>query len=198
MDDRMLTRLLDVSAPATTDVDEVDAAVSAVARATRPRSTRRTLTAIAAGGALVLATGTAAAAGPQLLTHLGWFAEASTTQVASDGTQCAHGFRVAATPEIPPSPEALTIARDALLATDLDSIDISGVLESLEPDVAAAEVVEGEPWSPTAASVEGLALYIALSERVREAVAAEGFDPQSIQLDAATECDGPLTVPVAP
>lgn len=199
MDDRMLTRLLDASAPSTTDDERVEEAVAALARASRPRRSRRTLTAVAAGGALVLATGTAAAAGPQLLTHLGWWAEASTVHETRDGTVCAQGFRVSATPERVTDPAALEIARDALVAIDLESLDLSETLRELEPELANAEYVEGgEPWAPTTAYTDHFALFIAVSDHVRAAVAAAGYDPESVSLDGAAECDGPLTVPVGP
>ena len=199
MDDRMLTRLLDSSAAATTEGDAVDDAVAAVARVSRPRSRRRTLTAVAAGGALVLATGTAAAAVPQLLTHLGWWAENSTVQLTRDGTVCTQGFRVSATPERVTDPAALEIARAALIEVDLESLDLSETLRELEPELANADYVEGgEPWAPTGAYTDSFALFVALSDHVRDAVAAAGFDPDSVSLDGAAECDGALTVPVGP
>lgn len=199
MDDRMLTRLLDSSAPPTSTHSEIDDAVAAAARRSRPLSRRRTLTAVAAGGALVLATGTAAAAGPQLLTHLGWFAETSTVQVTRDGTLCTQGFRVSATPERVTDPAALEIARDALVAVDLESLDLTETLRELEPELANAEYSEGgKPWTPTTAYTDQFALFIALSDHIRDAVATAGYDPDSVSLDGAAECDGPLTVPVGP
>ncbi len=201
MDDRMLTRLLDASAPETAEGAERDEALEALlAEQAHPRGRRpRALTVTAITGVLVLGGATAAAAGPPLLTHLGWWAEASTVQETRDGTLCTQGFRVSATPERVTDPAALEIARDALVAIDLESLDLTETLRELEPELAGAEYVEGgQPWAPTTAFTDHFALFVALSSHIRDAVAAAGYDPDSVSLDGAAECDGPLTIPAGP
>lgn len=196
MDDRMLTRMLDASAPHTTESEERDAALKGLlAKRSRTRNARA-LTATAITGVLVLGGATAAAAGSDLLTHLGWWAEASTVQETRDGTACTQGFRISATPERVTDPAALEIARETLMAIDVESLDLSETLRELEPELASADYVEGgEPWKPTPAFTDHFALFIAVNEQVRAAVAAAGFDPDSVSLDGAAECDGPLTTP---
>lgn len=125
MDDRMLTRLLESSSPSTTESADRDAALNALLDARLPRSRRaRSVTAaVAVTGALVLGGTTTAVAVPAVITHLGWLAEASTTQVTADGTTCAHGFRISAMPERPTEAAALDVARTALVSVDLETLD---------------------------------------------------------------------------
>jgi hypothetical protein len=201
MDDRMLTRLLDASAPPTAESAERDAAVQSLVAERAPSRTRRSraLTVTAITSALVLGGVTAAAAGTGLLTHLGWWAENSTVQEARDGTLCTQGFRVSVTPERVTDPAALEIARDALAAIDLESLDLTETLRELETELANTEYVEGgEPWTPTTAFTDQFALFTALNERIRGAVADAGYDPDSVSLDGAAECDGPLNTPAGP
>lgn len=137
--------------------------------------------------------GTAAAAGPALMTHLGWAADVAATQVTSTGTSCEHGFRVTAAPGTTPSAEALDVARTALVSTDIASIDLTSTLAWLEPDIAARHAVEGgELWEPTQAYIENFALTIALQEVIDDAVTAAGFDAATIDVAGASECDGEL------
>ncbi|MFP5291171.1 MAG: hypothetical protein ACLGH5_09390 [Actinomycetes bacterium] len=201
MDDRMLTRLLDASAPPTAESAERDAAVQALVADRVPSRTGRSraLTVTAITSAIVLGGATAAAAGTGLLTHLGWWAENSTVQETRDGTLCTQGFRVSATPERVTDPAALEIARDALVTVDLDSLDLTETLRELEGELANTEYVEGgEPWTPTTAFTDQFALFTALNEHIRDAVADAGYDPDSVSLDGAAECDRPLITPAGP